>query len=299
METAFVQSSLRLDELETDMPAILLRGSFGDELNAAPVVKALSEKYREKIYINANYSREIFKNNPYVTWREEYNDLKILKLPDQETHRLHLIDHYARQADVEIQDRKLEIFLDPEDAVSSSIFESSAKKIAVDTRCGWPIRQWPLRNFTAVCEMLQKKGVLIVEVGKSIRNCFGEVVANKLPNASASYLDKLTIRQTASVISQCDAFLGCDSGLAHLATAVGVPAVTLFGPIHPASRAHALTVPVFTNSCDRYAVKHLHCERKHQCMRSITPDMVREIVATALFKPNYVEDLLRRGETAS
>jgi ADP-heptose:LPS heptosyltransferase len=281
------------------MPSILLRGSFGDELNAVPVVKALSEKYGEKIYVNANYSQEIFKNNPYVSRTETYDDVKILKLPTQETHLLHLIDHYARQAEVDVLDRKLEIFLDEEDAVCSSFFKAPAKKVAVDTRCGWPIRQWPLRDFAEVCEMLQKKGVLIVEVGKSMPNCFGEVVDGALPNPSISYLNKLTIRQTASVISQCDAFLGCDSGLAHLATAVGVPAVTLFGPIHPASRAHALTIPVFTNSCDRYAVKHLYCEKRRQCMRSITPRMVDDVVVTALFKPNYVQNLLRCGEIAN
>lgn len=40
----------------------------------------------------------------------------------------------------------------------------------------------------------------------------------------------LTIRETASLIAQAGLFIGGDSGLAHLAVALGTPTVVLFGP---------------------------------------------------------------------
>jgi len=51
--------------------------------------------------------------------------------------------------------------------------------------------------------------------------------------------------RTAAAISRCSAFLGADSGPAHLAAALGVPAVVLFGPTSPdALYAEGSIVPV-------------------------------------------------------
>jgi heptosyltransferase-2 len=39
-----------------------------------------------------------------------------------------------------------------------------------------------------------------------------------------------TLIETAALIARCETFVGNDSGLMHLAEAVGVPVVALFGP---------------------------------------------------------------------
>ena len=41
---------------------------------------------------------------------------------------------------------------------------------------------------------------------------------------------RLTLRQTAAVVGKAELFIGGDSGLAHLAVALGTPTVVLFGP---------------------------------------------------------------------
>jgi ADP-heptose:LPS heptosyltransferase len=41
------------------------------------------------------------------------------------------------------------------------------------------------------------------------------------------------LRQTMIHLAACDAFIASDSGLMHLAAAVDVPTVGLFGPTHP------------------------------------------------------------------
>lgn len=47
---------------------------------------------------------------------------------------------------------------------------------------------------------------------------------------TVSYTGKLSIAMTAGVMRQAELFIGSDSGLAHLATGLGLPTVVLFGP---------------------------------------------------------------------
>ena len=269
--------------------ALLFRGSFGDELCTTPLVKGLYAKYQRPVFVNSNFSRQIFRNSPYVSEKEDYSHLVPLHLPDEDAHCVHLVDHFASQAGIDPADRDLDFFLDGNDRFPLDIPEDGTKIITIDTRCGWPIRQWPLNRFLSVCEELKRKKVFVIEIGKEINNCFDQKVSCRLSNANLSFLNKLSLRQTAYVISRSDAFLGSDSGLSHLSAALGIPAITLFGPIHPATRSHRQTIPIFTDSCPKYNEKHLQCDNDHTCMRSITTDLVLSTTLKVLFKPGFAD----------
>ncbi len=263
--------------------ALMFRGSLGDELNVTPALRALVERQGRKVYVNSKYGAELFKNNPYVTDVEDYTSVALLKMPTRREHERHLIDHYAAQLGVHVRNRQLELCLDTDDAIPLPFDGLRQKVVTVDTRCGWPIREWPLRRFAEVCDALRAEGVYVVEVGKGVLNCLKQTLVNRLPRADASFLDMLSVRQTAYVISRSHAFLGCDSGLAHVASALGVSAVTLFGPVSPKIRAHRATVPVFSGCCAMHRVHHMECRNGNACMRSITSAEVLETVLKVLF----------------
>ncbi len=63
-----------------------------------------------------------------------------------------------------------------------------------------------------------------------------EAAAALLANASGRHLifGGGTLGRTAALIARCSLFVNTDSGLGHLAAAVGTPAVTIFGPANPA-----------------------------------------------------------------
>lgn len=83
---------------------------------------------------------------------------------------------------------------------------------------------------------------------------------------------------TAALMAQCDAFLGNDSGLAHLAAAVGLPSVVVSGPGDPTEVAPfsplAITVKrqLFCSPCYKN-----YCYRKDsplECLTAIPPEDV-------------------------
>jgi ADP-heptose:LPS heptosyltransferase len=66
-----------------------------------------------------------------------------------------------------------------------------------------------------------------------------EAVAGVLANAGVrpAVCAGATVNQTAALIKRCSLFINTDSGLGHLAAAVGTPAITVFGPANPAMTA--------------------------------------------------------------
>jgi heptosyltransferase-2 len=55
-----------------------------------------------------------------------------------------------------------------------------------------------------------------------------------LPKAAAHFAENLPLPYLAAVLEKCSFFLGHDSGISHIAAAVGARCVLLFGPSDPA-----------------------------------------------------------------
>src|SRR6516164_1963772 len=86
---------------------------------------------------------------------------------------------------------------------------------------------------------------------------------------------KTAIADFPALLSQCHLFLGNDSGAMHVAAAVGLPVVAVFGPTDPFG-----TAPV-TPHCSIVQQRPYcspcflrRCPTDHRCMKQVTPDMV-------------------------
>jgi heptosyltransferase-2 len=95
-------------------------------------------------------------------------------------------------------------------------------------------RRWPLENFGELARRLIREAGCIpvvlgsgrdVETFRAVRHLFGE--------RAVDLVGKCTLRQTIAVLKRCVLFVGNDSGIMHLAAAVGIPLVALFGPQAP------------------------------------------------------------------
>jgi ADP-heptose:LPS heptosyltransferase len=107
--------------------------------------------------------------------------------------------------------------------------------VVVHPGSGSAAKRWPLENFAALLEALETATALrtIVVVGYAEE----DVVAKLLPLLHAArplIADKWPLLPTAALIQQATVFVGHDSGLTHLAAALGRPTVAIFGPTDPA-----------------------------------------------------------------
>ena len=151
---------------------------------------------------------------------------------------------------------------------------------------GWIHRRWPLDAFAGflpeAVRLTGAKGVVIggsADVGgmKTLRNLVGT-------NASITYHCSEDIVETAVLMHGAVFFVGNDSGPLHLASAVGVPSVGLFGPASP-----GLTRPAATEGWRLISLYHqVHCSPCLQvtcpgderlCMKGISRRQVLDAVA--------------------
>lgn len=90
-------------------------------------------------------------------------------------------------------------------------------------------RRWEAEKWAAVADRLSERyGAHIILVGTAADGVAAVKAAMKAPALDLS--GRTTLPRLAALLARCHLFLGADSGVMHLAAAVGVPVVALFGP---------------------------------------------------------------------
>jgi lipopolysaccharide heptosyltransferase I len=105
---------------------------------------------------------------------------------------------------------------------------------AINPGAGFASKLWELDRFAALADRMVK------ELGFSILLTWGpgereqaERIA-KAMTAPAFIAPASTILQSVALYRRLALFVGCDSGPVHLAAALGIPTVSIFGPTDPA-----------------------------------------------------------------
>jgi heptosyltransferase-1 len=136
---------------------------------------------------------------------------------------------------------------------------------------GWGAKCWPPESYGAIAQALAERGMGVMvnfgpdeeQLAQQVRDASGAVA--RPVNCSVSELIALTRRASL--------FVGGDTGPMHLAAALGVPVVALFGPTRPerngpyATRATVLRSP---ESVDNSS----HVDRPDVGLHSIQPEQV-------------------------
>jgi ADP-heptose:LPS heptosyltransferase len=89
-------------------------------------------------------------------------------------------------------------------------------------------KQWPTANFARTAEYLESKGIATVAIASKTE----AAVLDELKRGSSvpiTTFDDLTLPKITALASQARVFIGNDSGMAHIAAAVGTPSVVIFG----------------------------------------------------------------------
>ena len=96
---------------------------------------------------------------------------------------------------------------------------------------GSAAKNWPLERFLAVADALAASGATVAWLLGPAEEERG--VTEALP-AGATVWRRLLITEVAALLATSAGYLGNDSGTSHLAAALGVPTVAVFGATDPA-----------------------------------------------------------------
>ena len=103
--------------------------------------------------------------------------------------------------------------------------------IVIHPGSGSSKKNWPARHFATVARWLLRHHhlSLFLVKGEADKESIEEIQKALAPHFLPILTD-LPLLTLAGVLSQCSVLLGNDSGVSHLAAAVGTPTVALFGP---------------------------------------------------------------------
>jgi ADP-heptose:LPS heptosyltransferase len=107
--------------------------------------------------------------------------------------------------------------------------------IAADNQWGVTAGTVALAPGCKTGEMAAKRWPHFAELARSLSDVAvvgtpDDIGVNDFPKHARSFVGKLTLRQTAELMAAAGAVVANDSGLAHIAAAVGTPTLMLFGP---------------------------------------------------------------------
>ena len=106
--------------------------------------------------------------------------------------------------------------------------------IAIHPGSGSPAKNWPAERWVELAARLE--GPFLLVLGEAEREQWSGPLLDRLRSAAHSSLeiaDSLALPELAAALGRCAFFLGHDSGVSHLAAALGTPCVLLFGPTEP------------------------------------------------------------------
>lgn len=153
----------------------------------------------------------------------------------------------------------------------------NARRIAVGAGASYgSAKCWPPDRFAkALNEFLSHQDVDVILFGTAEESSVSAAISTELRRPATDLTGKTTIADLPALLSQCHLFLGNDSGAMHVAAAVGLPIVGVFGPTDPCGTApvtHHSTIVQQRPYCSPCFLRR--CPTDHRCMTDISPEMV-------------------------
>ena len=114
------------------------------------------------------------------------------------------------------------------------IFPSNkGKTIALALGANSNHKVWPTENYVSLLKLLKIKFVNIILIGSKNEMDKAQLFKKLYTKKVYDFCGKLTLLETASVIKKSDFFIGNDSGLGHIASAVNTQSFIIFGDGDP------------------------------------------------------------------
>jgi heptosyltransferase-2 len=150
-------------------------------------------------------------------------------------------------------------------------------------------KRWAPERYAALCDKIHEShGARIIIFGGPGEERTGYRVVESMKHSSVNLCGKTTLRETAALIERCRLFVTNDSGLMHVAAALSVPLVAIFGSTNPITtgpsslKSRVVRAFVPCSPCLKP-----ECPTDHKCMANISVDRVYAETDALLREDSY------------
>jgi ADP-heptose:LPS heptosyltransferase/ubiquinone/menaquinone biosynthesis C-methylase UbiE len=174
---------------------------------------------------------------------------------------------------------------------STRQFNLPAGTLAIHPGCKY---EWPWKKWHGFDELAGRFASVVVigaeEDTRTDNTYFRRAFA--WPEHARNFIGKLSLPDTAALLRECDALVSNDSGLMHLAVALGVPTFGIFGITSPQREKMASKAffPITKGlgceaACHQGRWGRSDCEYHLQCLKTLT---VQEVMQQILAKTPHI-----------
>ena len=148
-----------------------------------------------------------------------------------------------------------------------------------------PSKRWPGASFAELASGLAGRGCDVWVIGGPSEAPLARIIREQAPDARD--LTGTDLRNAVLALAASSVAISNDSGLLHVAAALGTPAIGIFGPTSPWHWAPLNPIAAVVQQ----TVEKLDCQpchkpvcrlQHHRCMRNISPAQVLEIAQRTL-----------------
>ncbi len=145
----------------------------------------------------------------------------------------------------------------------------------------WKTKQWGEECFSALGDVIQRcSKMTVLLLGDENDRAISDRICSLMKKQPVNLTGVLSIRETAAFLKLSRVVVTNDSGLMHLAVAVGTPVVSIFGPTVPQFGFYPLgendcimETDLSCRPCSLHGSNYCP-EGHHRCMKNIPVEMV-------------------------
>jgi heptosyltransferase-2 len=139
-----------------------------------------------------------------------------------------------------------------------------------------PAKRWPAERFAAAAALIQeRRGAEILVIGSASEAGIAEAIRKEMGCQPHVLTGATSLRELMGVIARSTLVISNDTGPMHLANALGVPVVGIFGPTDPAvTGPFAPPSRVVKKDVPCWPCYYRRCPLDHRCLTLIRPGEV-------------------------
>lgn len=199
-----------------------------------------------------------------------------------------------RHAGIEGEDVSLEFWVNDDDRRRAADLLArhgvgqDQNPIAVAPGAGFAGKVWPAERFAELVDWLVHRcQAPVVLLGANEERALGEIIAGRSESRVRSLIGETSLFIAGAVLEQCRLFVGNDNGLLHVAAALGVPTVSIFGPTWPEKWAPRGRHDLHLRSADLCGGCYpwhtsFRCSDVARCMKAVSVEQVQATVESLL-----------------